>query len=124
MEIPQPVPVPTPTQNNFIIMNNGTVLYPRKKSEYLVTKNQSETPVDFKYDSFDSVIYPIACQTDGGILYSDSSTVYARENIISSNAPMKHQAQLSLDFVIGMGLVVIAVLALIYSLITYLFKKQ
>ena len=101
MKIPQPVPVPTPTKNNYLIMNNGTVIYKDSKN-----------------------IYPIACQADGGILYSDSSTVYSCENIISSNAPMKHQAQVSLDFVIGMGLVVIAVLALIYSLITYLLKKQ
>ena len=101
MKIPQPVPIPTPTKNNYLIMNNGTVIYKDSKN-----------------------IYPIACQADGDILYSDSSTVYSCKNIISSNAPMKHHAQVSLDFVIGMGLVILATFALLYSLIKWIFRKK
>lgn len=104
MNTPIPVPVPTPIQ--------GPGLGHHK--DYL----------QFKDNSFYKVVYPVACHKDGGVLNSDNSIIYTCENIISSNAPMKHQSQVSLDFIIGMGLVGLAVLALIYSLINYLFRKK
>jgi len=60
--------------------------------------------------------YPIACHKDGG-------TVYSNGTIINYCYPMKQNIQVGLDVITSVLLIGLAILALVYSIINFIFKK-